>query len=226
MAQERRTIAVIGGHGKVARLLTPILVERNYRVLAVIRNADQVGEVEAGGAQAVVADIESMNARDLTPFFRGVDAVVFAAGAGANSGAPRKRTVDFGGSMLSQRAALDAEVPRFVQISAVSADRPIDPEASISWREYVRAKQDADKYLRRTALDWTIVRPAMLTDEAPTGKVLVEARIPHLLADSLSIPRADVAQVVADCLVTPQTSRKAFDLGSGRTPIPEALAGL
>lgn len=221
-----RSIAIVGGHGQIARLLTPILIQRGYNVLSVIRNPNQVADVETLGAQAIIADIESMDARDLAPFLRGCQAIVFAAGAGPDSGAARKRTVDYGGSMLAQRAALEAQVTRFVQISAVAADRPMDPEANISWREYVRAKQDADKYLRRTALDWTIVRPAFLTDEPPTGRVRIEERIPHMLADSLSIPRADVAQVIAECLEIPGTIRRSFDLGSGETPIVEALQAL
>lgn len=219
-------VAIVGGHGQVARLLTPVLIDRGDEVLSVVRNPAHVATVESLGAEAVVADIESLDARDLTPFLRGCDAVVFAAGAGTGSGAARKRTVDYGGSMLSQRAALDAGVARFIQISAVSVERPVDPEASIAWREYIRAKRDADKYLRRTNLEWTIVRPAMLTNDAPTGKVRVEAQIPHLLADSLSIPRADVAQVIADCLLIPQTIRASFDVGGGDTPIVEALAAL
>lgn len=223
MGETKGTIAIIGGHGQVARLLTKILIDRGYRVLSVIRNAGQIKTIEALGAEVIVANIENLNARDLTPFLRGCVAVVFAAGAGPNSGAARKRTVDYGGSVLAQRAALDAGVTRFVQISAVVAGHPVDPEADIAWREYVRAKEDADKALRRTALEWTIVRPAFLTDEAPTGKVRVEERIPHLLADSLSIPRADVAEVIADCLEIPQTIRRAFDVGSGETPIPVAL---
>lgn len=226
MVEMKGAIAIVGGHGQVARLLTPILVERGYRVLSIIRHTSQIEAVEALGAEAIVADIENLNARDLTPFLRGAYAVIFAAGAGPNSGAARKRTVDYGGSVLAQRAALDAGVKRFLQISAVVAGHPVDPEADIAWREYVRAKEDADKALRRTTLQWTIVRPAFLTDELPTGKVRIEERIPYLLADSLSIPRADVAQVLVDCLEIPETIRRAFDLGSGDTPIAEALRNL
>lgn len=36
---------------------------------------------------------------------------------------------------------------------------------------YTRAKIDADKALRRSKLDYTIVRPGLLSDESGTGKV-------------------------------------------------------
>ena len=50
-------VLVFGGHGKVARLLAPLLVARGDEVTAVIRNPDHVGEVEATGATARVADV-------------------------------------------------------------------------------------------------------------------------------------------------------------------------
>jgi acetate kinase len=51
---------------------------------------------------------------DLRPFVEGADAVVFAAGAGPNSGAERKRTVDLGAAVK----LMDAGVSRYVMVSA------------------------------------------------------------------------------------------------------------
>ena len=50
-------IIVFGGHGRIALLLAPLLVERGDEVTAVIRNPDHTAEVEAGGATALVVDI-------------------------------------------------------------------------------------------------------------------------------------------------------------------------
>lgn len=219
-------VVIVGGHGKVAQLLTPLLTARGKRVLSVIRQNEQVEVIESLGAEAILADIEGIDARDLAPFLRGAQAVVFAAGAGYGSGPRRKRTVDYGGSLLSQRAALEAGVPRFIQISALVVDRPIDPEADHVWKEYVRAKADADKRLRRTTLGWTIVRPGVLTDQPPTGKIRAEKRLPDLAADNLPISRADVAQVIAECVDMPQLSGKSFDVVNGDMAIAEALAAL
>ncbi|MFT0762174.1 SDR family oxidoreductase [Scrofimicrobium sp. R131] len=218
-----RTVAIIGGHGKIAQLLTRLLVSRGDRVLSVVRNQAYFDELASLGAEPIIADIEAMDARDLAPALTECDAVVFAAGAGPGSGVRRKRTVDYGGSILSQQAALEANAQRFIQISALSVYRPVDPNADEVWQAYVRAKEDADKRLRRTTLDWTILRPGTLTDDPATGMIRAAKRLPHQETIEASISRADVAQVVADCLSLPETIRCEIDLVSGQTPIREAL---
>jgi nucleoside-diphosphate-sugar epimerase len=55
---------------------------------------------------------------------RGADAVVFAAGAGPGSGAPRKDSVDRAASVLMAEAAGRAGVRRFVQVSSMGAGHP------------------------------------------------------------------------------------------------------
>lgn len=226
MEKTPQTVAIIGGHGQIAQLLTAQLVARGDRVLAVIRDPAQSDTLTALGALPIIADIESMDARDLAPAFKGCEGVVFAAGAGPGSGARRKRTVDYGGSILSQQAALEAGARRFIQISALNVDRPVHPDADPVWREYVRAKKDADKALRRTTLKWTIVRPGALTDQPATGEVHVAERLPHDIVEGASIARADVADVVAHCLQMPATIRREFDVVNGPTPIREALENL
>ncbi len=226
MVETAKTVAIIGGHGKIAQLITRSLTQGGVRVISIIRDPKQRDTIEALGAEPVVADIEAMDARDLAPALKGCDAVVFAAGAGAGSGARRKRTVDYGGSILSQQAALEAGVPRFIQISAISVKRPIDPEAGDVWREYVRAKEDADKRLRRTALKWTILRPGRLTDGPGTGRITAELLLPHSAAEGAEISRADVADTVVACLDLEATVGKEIDIVAGDTPIVEALESL
>ena len=99
-------IVIIGGHGSIARQLTSLLVERGDEVVSVFRNPDHRAEIAALGAQPVVCDIESAAASELVSAMAGADAVVFAAGAGPKSGAERKHTVDYEGSVKS--AAADA----------------------------------------------------------------------------------------------------------------------
>lgn len=136
-------IVIVGGHGKIALLLEKLLVDRGDEVVAVIRNPDHAADVEAAGATPFVLDIESGTVEQLTDAFTGADAVVFSAGAGAGSGAERKRTVDFGGSVKSAAAASLAGVHRFVQVSAIGVENEPDPMGDETWAAYVLAKREA-----------------------------------------------------------------------------------
>ena len=82
-------VVIAGGHGKIALLLERLLAERGDQAVGLIRNPAHVADVHQAGAEAVVADLESAAADDVAVLLSGADAVVFAAGAGAGSGAPK-----------------------------------------------------------------------------------------------------------------------------------------
>jgi uncharacterized protein YbjT (DUF2867 family) len=90
-------VLVIGGHGKVGLRLLRLLARDGHRGRGVIRKAEQAGDLEAAGAEAVLCDLERGD--DLRPHLGGADAIVFAAGAGPGSGPARKRTVDYGAAV-------------------------------------------------------------------------------------------------------------------------------
>ena len=56
-------IAIVGGHGKVALLLSPILVGEGHRVTSMFRNPEQGEDVRATGATPVVLDVEHSSTR-------------------------------------------------------------------------------------------------------------------------------------------------------------------
>ena len=112
-------VVVAGGHGKVALLLERLLAGRGDQAVGLIRNPAHVADVQRAGAEAVVCDLEAASADDVAVLLSGADAVVFAAGAGPGSGAPRKDTVDRAASVLMADAAERAGVRRFVQVSSM-----------------------------------------------------------------------------------------------------------
>ena len=212
-------VAVAGGHGQVALRLLRLLSDRGDRARGLIRNPDHAADVEATGATAVGADIENLDADGLARSMAGVDAVVFAAGAGAGSGPARKRTVDYGGAVKLIEAARMNDISRYLIVSAIGANHP--ENWSDEMRPYYEAKANADAELVDSGLDYTIVRPGGLTDDPGTGLVAAAADLGYG-----RIPRDDVAATLLACLDEPRTIGKAFDLISGDTAIPDALAAL
>jgi uncharacterized protein YbjT (DUF2867 family) len=211
-------VAIAGGHGRIALLLGAMLARRGDSALGLIRDPGQEGDLHAAGVEPALCDLEGGD--DVAAAVRGADAVVFAAGAGPGSGAERKRTMDLGGALKLIEAARAEGIRRYLMISAMGAASP-PAEGGEVFGEYLRAKAGADRALRESGLEYTIVRPGGLTDDDPTGLV----RIGEGLARG-QVPRADVAAVLLACLDARHTIDRSFDLVSGETPISQALADL
>ena len=145
-------IFVVGGHGKIALRFERLAAEAGHRVRAMTRNPDHSGDIEAAGAEPVVADIET---DDITELVKGADVVVFAAGAGPGSGAQRKKTVDLGGAIKLIDAAVANGIGRYLMVSAMGAGKP--SRWSEQMRPYYEAKAGADEALMASELDYTIV---------------------------------------------------------------------
>jgi len=215
-------VVIAGGHGKVALLLERLLAQRGDQAVGLIRNPAQVAAVQQAGAEAVVCDLEAASAGDVAVLLSGAGAVVFAAGAGAGSGAPRKDSVDRGASVLLADAAERAGVRRFVQVSSMGAGQPPRPGTDEVWAAYITAKTAAEDDLRSRDLDWTILRPGRLTDAPATGLIrLAAAPVPRG-----PVPRADVAAVIAALLDEPGTRHQTLELIGGDTPVAAAVRGI
>jgi len=206
-------IVIAGAHGQIAMRLHPLLVERGHEVRGLIRNPDQAHDLRRAGAEPFECDLEAE--QDLSAAVGEADAVVFAAGAGPGSGARRKRTLDRDGALKLIAAARANGVARYVMVSAMNPEQPRGDEV---FRTYLRAKAEADAALRESGLDWTIVRPGRLTDDAGTGRVAVARDLPRS-----DVPRADVAAVLAEVLDMPETAALQFDVTTGDTPVRDAL---
>ena len=212
-------VVIAGGHGKIALLLERLLAERGDQAVGLIRNPAHVGDVQKAGAEAVVCDLEAASPEDVAVLLAGADAVVFAAGAGPGSGAPRKDSVDRGASVLMADAAERAGVRRFVQISSMGTGQPPRPGTDEVWAAYITAKTAAEDDLRARDLDWTILRPGRLTDAPPTGRIRLAP--PPVPRDT--VPRADVAAVVVALLDNPGTRHQTLELVGGDSPVAAAV---
>ncbi|MEJ7795582.1 MAG: SDR family oxidoreductase [Nocardioides sp.] len=213
-------IAVVGGHGQIARLLHPLLLEAGHQPVALVRTQEHADALTAEGVETRFLDIEDSTDADFATAFDGCRGVVFAAGGGPDGNIERKRTVDLEGSLKSIAGADTAGIRRFVQVSAISVDGPLPDDVDAVWKAYVEAKRDADAALRASNLAWTIVRPGKLTDDAGTGRVAVGPNV-----ERGEIPRADVAAVVAAVLADDRTVAHQWNVVSGDDAIVDAITG-
>jgi nucleoside-diphosphate-sugar epimerase len=207
---------VAGAHGKIALRLTRLLVAGGDRVVGLIRNPDHAEDVRQQGASPMLCDLERTTVEELAAVIEGADAAVFAAGAGAGSGAARKLTMDRDGAIKLLDAATATRTERFAIVSSVGAENP--PEGDDVFSVYLQAKAAADAAVKSSDMDWTILRPGPLTDGEGTGRVRVEA-----FPFRGQVPRDDVAAVIARLLADPRASRRILYVSSGEDSIEQAL---
>lgn len=209
-------VLIIGGHGKVALLLSPILAARGDEVTAIIRNPDHADDVAASGASPKVADVETLDTQGIASVLSGHDAIVWSAGAGGGNPA-RTYAVDRDAAIRTMDAAAQAGVRRFVMVSYFGAKSDHGVPAGSAFFPYSEAKAAADEYLRQSGLDWTILGPSALTLDPPTGRIDVNVTKPG------RVSRADVAAVIAEVLQRPETVGRTIRFTAGDTPIAEAI---
>src|SRR3712207_8167717 len=149
-----------GAHGKTARRLVRMLAENGHEVRGLVRKEEQMADVESDGAEPVLVDLEEEGVEGVGRAVEGCDAVIFAAGAGPGSGAPRKETMDYGGAAKLVEAAEQNGVRRYLMLSSMGAGDPAS--GSEAMQPYLFAKARADGRLQESGLDYTIIRPGKI----------------------------------------------------------------
>lgn len=214
--------ALVGGHGKVALMVTKLLVAQHDDVRSIIRNPSQREDIEALGAHPVVLDVQTADEDRLVEEFQNVDAVIWSAGAGGGS-AQRTYGVDRDGAIRSMKAAERAHVNRYVMVSywgaGIDLDRydPQDP-----FYAYAKSKAEADAALRSSSLHWTILAPTALNNDKPSGNITLGT--PQQAYSALpSTSRGNVARVIAATLIDDRTIGKTLSFYDGDIRIADAI---
>lgn len=214
-------VLIAGGHGQIALRLTALLAGGGDVVTGVVRNPEHRADVEGAGGRVVVLDLERSSPDDLAAHLEGADAVVFAAGAGPDSGVARKDTVDRAAAALLADAAGRAGVRRYLLVSAIDVDVEPPADSGEVWIAYVHAKRAAEEALRATDLDWTVLRPGRLTNDPGVGRVRLGPSVPRG-----DVTRDDVAAVLVALLDAPGTAGQTLDLTEGDDDVLAAVAAL
>ena len=203
-------VLVAGAHGRLGSRVVALLLDRGHKVRALVRTDTQAAALKDVGADAVVADLRG----DVEWTAAGCDAAVFAAGARhrAELGA-----IDAGGAAKLAEAADRYELGHFVLASVVGADRPERRDGGV--REFLAAKQHAERRLVRLDLPWTILRFGRLTEDPGNGRIETAVRAGAPVTTS----RDDAALAIADALARSHLARKVVPVLDGDRHVADAL---
>ncbi|CAJ2236532.1 SDR family oxidoreductase [Companilactobacillus paralimentarius] len=210
-------VLIIGAHGKVGRLLVDELQNKQIDFAAGLRSEKQIKAYQAENIPTQYIDLTAPMAEIKNSIeASGADTLVFTAGAGG-AGYDLTMEIDLDGAIKTMDIAQILGIKRYIMVSAVYSDDRSKWEAS-GIRPYYIAKHYADKYLRSTNLDYTIVHPGMLTNDDAVGKINIQSNY-----EGGSVPRADVAKVIAQALKTPSTIKKDINFVTGDEDIVKAI---
>ena len=211
---------VLGANGGVGRHLVQQLKAQNIDFTAGVRKSEQKEALETQGIHSVLIDVEQDSIETLTSKLSGYDQIVFSVGSGGKTGADKTIAVDLDGAVKAIRASETAKVEHFIMVSTWDSRREAIEQGG-SLKPYTIAKHYADDYLRHSDLKATIVHPGILTDEAGSDKVQIQAQFDN--PSDLSIPREDVARVLYEVVTQPAIHGKEFQVINGDTSAHEAV---
>ena len=202
-------ILVAGATGTTGKKIVQLLKASQYfEPIAMVRNEQQQAEFLAHDVKTVMGDLE----QDVSHTAKNIDKVIFAAGSGGKN----VKGVDQDGAIKMVDASSKWNVKKFVMLSSMGADQP---EKSEKLQDYLKAKHNADEYLKSSNLNYAIVRPGSLTNNAGEGKI----KLAKSLNEQGEITRDDVAQTLVRSLHDDAANKETFEIIKGETLIGKAL---
>ena len=239
-------VLLIGGHGKIAQLLTPLLLSKSWHLTSLIRSSDQSPTITSLGAHHPEGHLDilvhSIEAIKTQPQAQSIldstkpNYIVWSAGAGGKGGADRTFAIDRDACIAFARAAAATKsVSKFLVISYLGSRKAPAPWWSAedtqaseqvnqgALKNYHVAKLAADQALtslgRRRGEGFAAIslRPGTLTDVDAGGRVRMGK-----IGSRGTMRRGNVARVAAEVLEKVERSCW-LDLLEGEDSVEEAV---
>ncbi len=140
------TLAVTGATGFVGRALLDEAAKRDLEVRALTRRE----QTKSSGIAWIPGDLHDRKA--LRELVKNAEAVIHVAGVVNTPDPMGFHLGNVEGTMALVEAAVAAGVPRFVFVSSLAAREP-------ALSKYGASKAHAEKLVKASGLDWTVVRP-------------------------------------------------------------------
>ena len=208
-------IFVTGGTGFIGQALIRHLVEAGHSVRMLIRPSQKTPRLPIG-IPVGVAVTSLRDERGLRAAMVGVDTVYHLAGVERRGVSENLIETDIQGTRTVLRAAVNAGVKRFFFISHLGADRA-------SAFPVLKAKAIAEEYVRRSGIDYTILRTAIVfgpNDGFTTGLAQLTHGLPFIFlapGDGQTLLQPLWIEDLVTCLTwaldDEQTRNRVYEIG-------------
>jgi uncharacterized protein YbjT (DUF2867 family) len=196
---------VAGATGETGRRIVQELIARNIPVRALVRDIDKARTILPSEAQLVEGDV--LQPQSLNAALGDSTVLLCATGAKPSFDPTGPYRVDFEGTQNLVAAAKSQGIEHFVLVSSLCVSEFFHP-LNLFWLILVWKKQ-AEEYIQKSGLTYTIVRPGGLKNEDNSDGVVMQG------ADTLfegSIPRQKVAQVAVEALFEAASRNKIVEV--------------
>ncbi|MEH1791729.1 MULTISPECIES: NAD(P)H-binding protein [unclassified Nostoc] len=196
---------VAGATGETGRRIVQELIARNIPVRALVRDIDKARGILSPEAELVVGDV--LQPESLNTALGDSTVLLVATGAKPSFDPTGPYKVDFEGTKNLVDAAKAKGIEHLVFVSSLCTSQLFHP-LNLFWLILVWKKQ-AEEYIQKSGLTYTIVRPGGLKNEDNLDAIVMQS------ADTLfdgSIPRQKVAQVAAEALFEADARNKIVEI--------------
>ncbi len=210
-------VFLTGGTGYIGSALLSLLSLEGHETRMLCRDPEPARQriASMGGVYPVRGDITAYSVEQLAELMKKQDAVIHLVGIIIEKGTPGFEAVHAEGTRRVVAAAERAGVKRFVHMSALGTR-----EDAVA--RYHKTKFAAERFVRESALDWTIFRPSIVfgeNDEFLNAFARIARLAPALPVIGSGEGRLqpiwveDVCRCFAQCLSMPETVGRTYDMG-------------
>jgi uncharacterized protein YbjT (DUF2867 family) len=210
---------VVGATGQTGRRIVEQLVNRQISVRAMVRDRTRAQEILPVATEIVVGD--ALDPSTLRAAITDCTVILSATGAAPSFNPFGPYQVDYEGNKNLIDAAKAAQIQHFVMVSSLCTSQFFHP-LNLFWLILVW-KQQAEQYLQRSGLVYTIVRPGGLKNTEEHPPIVMSG------ADTLfegSISRDQVAQVCIEALFQKTARDKIVEIVSRPEAVEYSFADL
>ncbi len=196
---------VAGATGETGRRIVQELIARNITVIALVRDIEKARGILSPEAELVLGDV--LQPESLTAALGDSTVLLVATGAKPSFDPTGPYRVDFEGTKNLVDAAKTKGIEHFVLVSSLCISQLFHP-LNLFWLILLWKKQ-AEEYIQKSGLTYTIVRPGGLKNEDNSDPIVMQS------ADTLfegSIPRQKVAQVAIEALFEADARNKIVEI--------------
>ncbi|CAI9087946.1 OLC1v1022154C1 [Oldenlandia corymbosa var. corymbosa] len=215
----KKKIFVAGATGKTGKRIVEQLLAKGFAVKAGVRNIDKAKQTFSGDnpdLQFVKADVTEGSTKLADAIGDDSDAVICSTGFQPSWDLLAPWKVDKFGTINLVEACRKQNVNRFILISSILVNgaamgQLLNPSYIILnvLGLVLIAKLQAEQYIRKSGINYTIIRPGGLKNDPPAGNIVME---PEDTLFEGSISRDQVAEVAVEALLHPESNYKVVEI--------------